>query len=698
MNVRYRVELSQAERAELTTLLSRGKHAARKLKRAQILVAADAGASDDEIARAVAVGGSTVYRTKRRFVEGNLERALSEEPRPGADRKLTGKEEALLVATACASPPEGRARWTLNLLADAIVKLTDHQSLSRETVRRRLAENDLKPWRRDMWCIPQVDGEYVARMEDVLDLYAEAPDPKRPVICFDESPVQLIGEVRQPIPAAPGQLERYDYEYRRNGTVNLFVVLDVRKVDVDEVAQALSIVARRAALGEADLAPRSMGDRLDLAAAGFKRVTPKVTGRPGYAPGDLLKLYIYGYLNRVRSSRRLEAECHRNIEVIWLLRTLKPDFKTIVDFRSDNRAAFRAVFRQFTLLCRELNLFGCELLAVDGTRIKAVNNKDRNFTKNSLEKFIKAADRRLDEYLRRLDESDFEEAATDGSRTKNLVEKIEALREKRGRYEALLTELERSGENQISLTDPDSRAMAAHTRVAVGYNIQVAVDAKNKMIVDQEVTNQVVDMGLLTQTAEPARAILEVETIDVVADRGYFKIEDIEACEKAGMTPYVPKPQRGSSVSNGFFRKDEFRYDAERDAFICPAGQVLSTRYESKLRELTKIDYSNRAACLVCAIKSRCTKNYRKVSRLENEAVLDRMAARLKARPEILDRRREMVEHPFGSIKQWMNQGAFLMKGLDNVRAEFSLTALVYNLRRALNILGVEAMMAAARG
>jgi transposase len=385
-------------------------------------------------------------------------------------------------------------------------------------------------------------------------------------------------------------------------------------------------------------------DALDLAVAGFKRVTPKVTGRPGYAPGDLLKHYISGYLNRVRSSRRLEAECHRNIKVIWLLRTLKPDFRTIADFRSDNRAAFRAAFRQFKLLCRELNLFGRELLAVDGTRIKAVNNKDRNFTKNSLEKFIKAADRRLDEYLRRLDESDVEEAATDGSRTKNLAEKIEALREKRGRYEALLTELERSGESQIPLTDPDSRAMAAHTRVAV--------DAKNKMIVDQEATNQVVDMGLLAQTAEPTRAILEVETIDVVADRGYFKIEDIEACEKAGMTPYVPKPQRGSSVSNGFFRKDEFRYDAERDAFICSAGQVLSTRYESKLRELTKIDYSNRAACLVCAIKSRCTKNYRKVSRLENEAVLDRMAARLKARPEILDRRREMVEHPFDSIKQ----------------------------------------------
>jgi transposase len=238
MNVRYRVELSEAERDQLTTLLSGGKHAARKLKRAQILLAADAGASDEDIAISVAVGGSTVYRTKRRFVEGNLEAALSEEPRPGAERKLSGKEEALLVATACSKPPAGRARWTLELLAGALVKLTEHDGLSRETVRRRLAENDLKPWRKNMWCIPRVDGTYVARMEDVLDLYAQAPDPKRPVVCFDESPTQLIGEVRQPIPAVPGQLERYDCEYRRNGTVNLFVFLDVhrpwRKVKVTE--------------------------------------------------------------------------------------------------------------------------------------------------------------------------------------------------------------------------------------------------------------------------------------------------------------------------------------------------------------------------------------------------------------------------------------------------------------------------------
>lgn len=238
MNVRYQVELNQAERSELAALLSGGKHAARKLKRAQILLAADAGASDENIATSVGVGGSTVYRTKRRFVEGNLEAALTEEPRPGATRKLLGKEEALLVATACSSPPEGRARWTLDLLAGAMVKLTEHDSISRETVRRRLAENDLKPWRKNMWCIPHVDGEYVARMEDVLDLYAEVPDPKRPVICFDESPTQLIGEARQPIPAEPGQIERYDCEYKRNGTVNLFVFLDAhrpwRKVKVTD--------------------------------------------------------------------------------------------------------------------------------------------------------------------------------------------------------------------------------------------------------------------------------------------------------------------------------------------------------------------------------------------------------------------------------------------------------------------------------
>src|SRR5438105_89043 len=349
---------------------------------------------------------------------------------------------------------------------------------------------------------------------------------------------------------------------------------------------------------------------LDLAASGFGRVQAKQTGRPGYAPADLLKLYIYGYLNRVRSSRRLEAETHRNIEVIWLLRHLKPDFKTIADFRRDNRNAFRPVFRQFVLLCRQLDLFGRELLAVDGTRIKAVNNKDRNFTRASLAEFIKLTDKKLDDYLQRLDRSDATEQSAGGARVANLAEKIAAVRERRKRCQEMLAELDRTGESQISLTDPDSRAMAAHTRVAVGYNVQIAVDAKHKLIVEQQVTNQVLDMGLLTETAEPAKEILGVERIAVVADRGYFKIEDIEACEKAGMEPYVPRPQRGASVSAGLFRKDEFRYDPTSDSLLCPAGQRLHPYSSSLMRDrsrLTPSSLSSRASGFVQSAPSNTT-------------------------------------------------------------------------------------------
>ena len=439
-------------------------------------------------------------------------------------------------------------------------------------------------------------------------------------------------------------------------------------------------------------------DGLDLAALGFIGTVPKATGRPGYAPADLLKLYIYGYLNRVRSSRRLEAETHRNIEVIWLLRHLKPDFKTIADFRRINHKVFRPVFRQFVLLCKQLDLFGRELLAVDGTRIKAVNNKDRNFTRASLAEFIRLADKKLDDYLQRLDHSDATEQSAGGARVANLAEKIAAVRGRRERCQEMLAELDRTGESQISLTDPDSRAMAAHTRVAVGYNVQIAVDTKHKLIVEQQVTNQVLDMGLLTETAEPAKEILGVERIDVVADKGYFKIEDIEACEKAGMAPYVPRPQRGPSVRKGLFRKDEFKYDPETDSFTCPAGQRLTPYSSSALRQLKKINYANRKACRDCPLRARCTDNqFRTVSRLENEAVLDRMQDRLAKRPEVLNQRREAVEHPFGSIKQWMNQGAFLMRGLEKVRAEFSLTALAYNVRRVLNLVAFGKLMAAVK-
>lgn len=443
-------------------------------------------------------------------------------------------------------------------------------------------------------------------------------------------------------------------------------------------------------------------DGLDLQAAGFGRVRPKSTGRPGYDPADLLKLYIYGYLNRARSSRRLEAECHRNLEVIWLLRRLTPDFKTIADFRRDNRSAFRQVFREFVVLCRELDLFGRELIAVDGTRIKAVNGRDRNFTKAKLAKAMAESDERLARYLKALDAADDaadrdDDGGPGGGPIARLQEKIAAIRERRANLDAHAKTLAESGEDQISLTDPDARAMHSSSRVGVGYNIQIAVDTKHKLIAEQQVHNKVSDLGLLTETAKAAREALDVDRIDAVADRGYFKIEDIEACEAAGIVPYVPKPQRGSAAAKGFFTKDRFRYDAEANTYTCPGDQELRPRRRRLVRDdVHLIDYANAAACRTCALKAKCTAaTSRVVTRYENEAVLERMADRLTARPEVLDRRRESVEHPFGSVKQWMGQGAFLMRRLDNVRAEFSLTALAYNLRRAITLVGIPALIAA---
>ncbi len=326
-------------------------------------------------------------------------------------------------------------------------------------------------------------------------------------------------------------------------------------------------------------------DGLDLAAAGFERAAAKAIGRPGYDPADLLKLYIYGYLNRVRSSRRLEAESKRNLEVIWLLRRLSPDFKTIADFRRINRAAFRQVFREFVRLCRELELFGRELVAVDGTRIKAVNSRKRNFTKAKLAKALAESDERLSRYLDRLDEADEQdEGGTGGGEVEHIQEKIAAIQGRRERFEEHRDALAASGEDQLSLTDPDSRAMYAETRVGVGYNIQIAVDAKHKLIAEQQVHNKVSDLGLLAETAVVARRNLAVDRIDAVADAGYFKIEDIEACENAGVVPHVPKPQRGSTVSQGLFPKERFRYDGGEDIYICPDGQRLALHSKRKRR------------------------------------------------------------------------------------------------------------------
>jgi transposase len=435
---------------------------------------------------------------------------------------------------------------------------------------------------------------------------------------------------------------------------------------------------------------------LDLNAAGFLRVCPKDTGRPGYDPADLLKLYVYGYVNRVRSSRRLETEAKRNLEVIWLLRGLRPDFKTIADFRKDNRNAFKAVFRQFVLLCRKLNLFGCELVAIDGTRLKAVNSTDRNFTREKLKKLTQWVDERLADYLAHLDKADTEESSGNREPAQKLAEKIAALKERRGRYAELTEELERTGESQISLTDADSRAMASYPKVGVGYNAQVAVDAKHKLIVEQHVTNAGSDLGLLAQTARAAKEALGVARIGAVADKGYYKGEDIQACEEAGIDAYVARPQRGSAVRNGFFRKEDFRYHAATDNYLCPGGQRLEPRYRSEVGGHVLVNYCNHAACRACPLRARCTTNtFRRISRWVGEAVLDRMAERLAKRPELLRVRRDTVEHPFGSFKQWMNQGYFLMRGLEKVRAEFSLTALAYNFIRVVNLVRIPTLLAA---
>jgi len=441
-------------------------------------------------------------------------------------------------------------------------------------------------------------------------------------------------------------------------------------------------------------------DQLDLAALGFVRARPERTGRPGYHPGDLLKLYIYGYLNRVRSSRRLEAESHRNLEVIWLLRQLRPDFKTIADFRRQNSKAFKQVFREFVVLCRDLDLYGRELIAVDGTRIKAVNNKDRNFTKASLDKLIQQSDERLEKYLGQLDTGDGDDQGAPGtSQAENLEEKIANIRTRRDQLRSYRSELQASGEDQISLTDPDARAMARMTKVGVGYNIQIAVDAKHSMIAEQHVTNKVLDYGHLTETAEAAKVLLDVETLEVVADRGYFQAEDIDACEQAGMTPFVPKPDRGPAKREGLFPKEQFTFDPERDGYVCPSGRFLRLRGIRKERAVEIRMYTGHGVCGDCALKAACTKaDFRQLSRYANEALLERMADRVNARPELQNVRRQTVEHPFGTIKQWMNQGAFLMRRLDNVRGEFSLTALAYNLRRAITLIGVPGLIAAVRG
>jgi transposase len=436
-------------------------------------------------------------------------------------------------------------------------------------------------------------------------------------------------------------------------------------------------------------------DGLEMEELGFDRTAPKETGRPPYDPRDLLKLYIYGYLNRVRTGRTLERECQRNVELMWLMRKLRPDFKTITDFRKDNRKAFRGVFRQFVLLCKGLGLVGGELVAVDGSKFKAVNSGQRNFSQKKLEERLKKIDEKVERYLDEMDRGDEEGKDTEISAAE-LKQKIEKLKERKGRYEELLKELGASGQSQVSLTDPESRAMALTPRGEVSYNVQTAVDQKHHLIVEQDVTNEGLDNHQLFTMAQKTKQMLGQDELQVVADMGYYNHEELKRCEEAGITTYVSKPLVSKNTARGLFGKEKFVYEADGDCYRCPAKERLDFRFETQEGD-KKFRYYWTKACPGCALKAQCTTDprFHRIKRWEHEAVLERIEQRVKANTVILKLRKQLVEHPFGTIKFWNDQRHFLMRGLEKVKAEFSLSTLAYDIKRALNIVGVRGLIAA---
>ncbi len=436
--------------------------------------------------------------------------------------------------------------------------------------------------------------------------------------------------------------------------------------------------------------------QLDLGALGFQRAVPAETGRPGYDPGDLLRLYLYGYLHRIRSSRRLEQETHRNLELMWLLRRLTPDFKTIADFRRDHPAALKGVGREFVLLCRRLDLFGGELLAIDGSKFRAVNARDRSYTPARLATLQRDIDRTIGRYLRDLERQDEAEAGTERPDASALREKIATLQQRRGRYEALQQELAASGETARSLTDPDSRPMLSGGRIEVCYNVQTAVDAKHKLIVAEDVTNAAGDRDQLSPMATAAQDILHAPGPIVVADQGYYHGAEIKTCLEAGITPLVPRPITSANEALGLFTKDDFVYHPAQDVYRCPAGATLT--YRTTTVELGRAIKNYRThACGRCALTARCTRNKdgRKITRWVHEDLLQEMERRLRGAPDLFAQRKALAEHPYGTMKRAMDQGYFLLKGLRKVRGEFSLTVLTYNLKRVFNLVSVPRLLEA---
>jgi transposase len=441
-------------------------------------------------------------------------------------------------------------------------------------------------------------------------------------------------------------------------------------------------------------------DELDLAALGFDGVAPEVTGRPSYHPSVLLKLYIYGYLNRVQSSRRLEREAGRNVEVMWLTGRLVPDHKTIADFRKDNGEAIRKVCAWFIMLCRRLELFVGASVVIDGSKFKAVNNRDKNFTRAKMERRLAQIEESVGRYLDQLDSADRQEpSGARETKTTRLKEKIAKLKEEVQRLHGLKARMLAAPDQQISQTDPDSRSMATSGRGSgvVGYNVQVAVDTEHHLIITHEVTNVGSDRAQLARMAKQTKVTLEAKNLDVIADRGYFSGEEILECDKAGITVTLPKPMTSNAKAEGRFGKQDFRFVTEADVYVCPAGETLAYHYTTEENGMVLRRYWTNA-CQSCAIKHRCTTaKERRITRWEHENILEAVQRRLDEHPEKMRQRRETVEHPFGTIKARMGATHFLMKTLPRVASEMALHVLAYNLTRTINIMGIGPLMAAIR-
>jgi len=439
-------------------------------------------------------------------------------------------------------------------------------------------------------------------------------------------------------------------------------------------------------------------DNLDISGLGFK-TEPADTGRPGYHPKMMLKLYVYGYLNRVQSSRRLEREAQRNVELMWLTGRLAPDFKTIADFRKDNGVAIRLVCREFVMLCRKLRLFTDAFVAIDGSKFKAVNTRDKNYSKAKVKRRLAQIDESIVRYLGQIESADRQDPGRSTDKVDRLQDKISALKTEMQRLKKLEARMLESPGQQISLTDPDARSMATSGRGSgvVGYNLQSAVETKHHLIVAHEVTNVGSDRSQLYNMASQAKEALDVDELEVVADRGYFKGEEILACEQDNITTYLPKPQTSRSLKKGQFSKRDFIYHAKDDEYECPAGERLIWRYTSEQNGQTLRKYWS-SACPRCPIKAQCTTaKYRRVARWEHEHILEELERRLDKEPERMRVRRTTAEHPFGTLKAWMGATHFQMKTLPRVSTEMSLQILAYNLKRVINIMGAKPLMAAIR-